>query len=182
MSKRPVSGEPAGITKNKLAKTSVNYLKSTFLNDTEAALSSLKAQCSLNLKDRFPPIYFVHQIYAIVKNKTKVDREVVRNRTDEQEKNICYLLIICKINLLDLQFQGNLQSEGKIILFKLRVDGDDVALAVAFTSDITEHILRHSESRIVKNFVENVLPYIKDVSIDKQSLKKKFFFPDSYIK
>lgn len=75
-----------------------------------------------------------------------------------------------------------LQSKCKIILFKLRGDEDDVAVTASLAEDITSHILKYSSSRTVKNFVDNVLPLIKDVSISKQTLKYKFSLSENNIK
>lgn len=48
----------------------------SFLNDTEAALLYLRESFPKS-EVRFPPIHFLHQVYAILKNKTRVDKEAV---------------------------------------------------------------------------------------------------------
>lgn len=130
------------------------FLTSDFPSGVEASLLVLKNRFydSKMKETSLPPVFFVHQIYAVVKNKTKVDREV-----------------------------AVLQSKSKIILFKLRGDEDDVAVTLAFTDDITDHISKHSSLRTVKHFTDNILPLIKDVSIDKQTLKNKFSLSENNI-
>lgn len=72
--------------KEKRPKEEDNFLTSDFPSDTEAALSFLKKKLD-KTRGTLPPVYFVHQIYAIVKNKTKVDREVVRLLDPLKETN-----------------------------------------------------------------------------------------------
>ena len=116
------------------------------VNDTQAALLYLK---SLFPTDKFlyrvPTIILKHQLYSILENKTEVDRQL-----------------------------SLMQDAGEIQLFKLFSGTDE--FAVVSMSDYQDHIKNCTRNKsmdvqdTVGNFICNILPKIKDVSLDRESL------------
>lgn len=50
-------------------------------NDTDAAILFIKNTLipTQEVKYPFPPVVFVHQLYDVIKNRTTVNRQIVRN-------------------------------------------------------------------------------------------------------
>lgn len=74
-----------------------------------------------------------------------------------------------------------MQASGKAILYKLGGDKDNIAEIIVLYDDIKSHILKHSNSKVVKQFVE-VLPSIKNLSVDSAYLRSSFAFSESNIR
>lgn len=119
--------------------------KDLLLSDSEAALLLLTKDFPVEkFSNGVPPIVFVHQLYSIVKCKTAVDREI-----DE------------------------LQACNKVRLFKL--GAADSSLAVVFTEDLKKFVATETQfSNVIKKFFDIVLNEIRDVSIEKNILRKRF--------
>lgn len=61
--------------------TSDSSAESELPNDTEAALIYLKEKFPIDaFEGHLPAVLLIHQVYSIVKNKTKVDKEVVSTK------------------------------------------------------------------------------------------------------
>ncbi|XP_049778456.1 serine/threonine-protein kinase 19-like isoform X1 [Schistocerca cancellata] len=125
-------------------KTDTNFGKDA-PSDTECALVYLRSKFPNEaFEGHLPPVIVIHQVYAIVKCKTTVDKDV-----------------------------SVLQSKGKIRIFKL--GGEESALVAIFTEDLKKHVLKWcAEKPIITRFLNDVLPEMDDVSIDKSVLQKKF--------
>ncbi|KAK7788760.1 hypothetical protein R5R35_013292 [Gryllus longicercus] len=121
-------------------------------SDTESAITYLKSTFPLEkFNEKLPPVLLVHQIYSIVQCKTTVDKQI-----------------------------RALQSKGTIRLFKL--GGEETAFVIIYTEDLQKHISKNCPQKHVVNiFVNDILPSVQDVIIEKSILKNNFSLSDSCI-
>ncbi|XP_062503239.1 inactive serine/threonine-protein kinase 19-like [Corticium candelabrum] len=114
----------------------------TIPSDTEAALQYIESTYPPELKASLPRISLKHQVYAVVDDKTVVDRELER-----------------------------LQQENKIRLFKLSTGPDDYAVISVRILKAHLQSVTHEDSReTVDRFFARVLSSHNDVAISKRTL------------
>lgn len=144
-------------------KTDLNAFTST-INDPLATLKNLKSIFIQN-NDRYklPPIIFQHQIYSVVENKTRVDREI-----------------------------ENLKNSNEIRVFKCDSQTDDLAICFTqdykehlqnnifdkdFQNESVKQLLKSTKiseteyKKLLETFQEKILFDIKEMSITLTELK-----------
>ena len=125
------------------------------ISDSKAALLLLKGLFATEkFNDRVPPIMFKHQVYSIVKNRTKADHEI-----------------------------EELRNSGEIRLFKLGCDSNDISIVFTedYNSHVEKSIKGTHHEEACGKFLHTVLPCCQDVSVNKQVLMGKYGFSDKEI-
>lgn len=125
--------------------TSDSSAESELPNDTEAALIYLKEKFPIDaFEGHLPAVLLIHQVYSIVKNKTKVDKEV-----------------------------ADLQAKGKIKLFKLGGEETALVVIFTFDL-INHVLKCCGNASKIDHYLKNVMTQIEDISIDKEVLRERF--------
>ena len=139
-----------------MSESSISFL-SDVPSDTKAALGYV---LSLFPREKYgsklPAIGLKHQIYSIVEDRTVVDREL-----------------------------NTLRDSGEIRYFKLDCGSDE--FAVVYSTEYKDTIKKcmqdcglQEDPGVVK-FLEDALPLVKDVSVEKSKMIKEFFLSDQVI-
>lgn len=114
-------------------------------SDTEGALIYLRNKFPTEaFEGHLPPVIVIHQIYAVVKCKTTVDKDV-----------------------------SILQNKGKIRVFKLGGE-ESALVAIFTEDLNKHVLKWCDEKPVITRFLNDVLPETDDVSIDKVVLREKF--------
>lgn len=80
-----------------------------------------------------------------------------------------------------LLFQNLLQTKGAVRIFKL--GGEEVALVIISSDDLVNHITQHCPTKpVIKRFVNELIPKVQDVSIDKALLQGNLGFTQQEIR
>lgn len=152
----------------KKAKTSSPWsentgLESDSVTDVASALEHMKTLFpSVELRHRFPPIVFKHQLYTLLPNRTDVDKEL-----------------------------NSIQTNGKIKIFQLGHDTEQIIIIMTsdFVSHVKKYhgipdegdVKLTTEQQVVSRFLSQIVPNVTELSIDEKTLIKEKGFKDNEV-
>ena len=136
-------------------------------NDTQTSIKYLK-NASPSPLYQLPQLFYLNQLYSLVKNKTRVDRDI-----------------------------EDLKNESKILMFKCDSVADQNDICVCETNDFIDYVKRLAANEtnmfksnsidkkrfdyVLDHFLTNILCENKSLSIESSLLKIKFKFSDKDI-
>lgn len=151
-------------------KSDLNKMNSVKPDDVQAALNYLKIIFTKSF-DPLPIVMFHHQLYSLIKNKTKCDREIEILKT----KNVIHVFKSesNKANEEDLSicFAEDFNSYINQVL----IDG------IENVQKLTNNYNQDKLKSLINKFIHEILKEVKELSISQTDLKLKFKLTESEI-
>lgn len=151
-------------------KSDLDKMNSVEPDNVLSALNYLKSIFCTSF-DPLPQVMFHHQLYSLIKNKTKVDREIELLKT----KNIIHVF----------KSESNKTNEDDLsICFTDDFNSYVQQMLIAGVENVLKLTNNYNEERLkslINRFIDKILGEVKELSISQKDLKLKYKLSEAEI-
>ena len=151
-------------------KSDLDKMNSVEPDNVLSALNYLKSIFCTSF-DPLPQVMFHHQLYSLIKNKTKVDREIELLKT----KNIIHVF----------KSESNKTNEDDLsICFTDDFNSYVQQILIAGVENVLKLTNNYNEERLkslINRFIDKILGEVKELSISQKDLKLKYKLSEAEI-